>query len=254
MTDAKPTNVVAALARVMDELPAIAKDQKSPQGYQYRGIEQITKEAQGLFAKYGVIFAPSVEMFEQRELIVNGKPWTDQRLLVHYRIYGPGGIEDFIDVTVPGIGRDNSDKGANKAMSQALKYALLQVLCISDAKDDTDSEPVHEATHVSPSAPAPAEQRASQAGAVSAAPATSSDPAGEKEAELFALVDQLGALDATKESCEKHRAQWSDDRSKYLDWLDRCIKAAEANLREKPDNDSPFAAKAAEAQAKRTAA
>ena len=57
-------NIQSALASVMAELPAISKDgraDKSQGGYAYRGIEQITKEAQGLFAKYGVVIVPAVQ-------------------------------------------------------------------------------------------------------------------------------------------------------------------------------------------------
>jgi hypothetical protein len=54
-------------------------------------------------------------------------------------VFGPGGAQDFIDVgPIPAIGRDNSDKGTSKCMTQAFKYALLQTLCIGDAKDDAD--------------------------------------------------------------------------------------------------------------------
>ena len=141
-------NVVAALAAVMGELPAIGKDQSASAqqgGYAYRGIEQITQHTQGLFAKQGVVFIPRVVHHEIRDLVVNGKPWTDTVELVEYDVYGPGGIEDKITVgPILAIGRDNSDKGANKCLTQAFKYALLQCLSISDAKDDADGT-THEA-------------------------------------------------------------------------------------------------------------
>ncbi len=146
-----PTTVTAALSRVMAELPAISKDGRADPaqgGYAYRGIEQITREAQRLFAKYGVVFAPRVTSHVIKDIIVNNKPWTDTILTVAYDVYGPSHCderEDFITVgPLVAIGRDNSDKGANKAMTQAFKYALLQVLCISDANDDTDGT-THEA-------------------------------------------------------------------------------------------------------------
>jgi len=86
-----------------------------------------------------VIFAPMVtEWRPTREIQVNSKPWTDESMIVTYRVYGPGGPGDYIEVATPAIGRDNSDKGANKCMTQAFKYALLQVLCIADEKDDGD--------------------------------------------------------------------------------------------------------------------
>lgn len=144
--------------------------------------------------------------------------------------------------TLPGYGDAEGGRGIKEMIGDALRNGAMR---FGIGLDLWIKEDLHSEDHG---------ETAAKAGAVQPAPAPSSDPAGEKEAELFALVDQLGALDATKESCEKHRAQWSDDRSKYLDWLDRCIKAAERNLREKPNEDSQFAAKAAEAQAKKAAA
>jgi hypothetical protein len=141
-------NVIVALLRVMRDLPGIDKDQTAAAqqgGYAYRGIEQITRHTQGLFASHGVVFAPRVVHHEIRDLTVNNKPWTDTVELVEYDVYGPGGIEDRITIgPILAIGRDNSDKGANKCMTQAFKYALLQALSISDAKDDADGE-THEA-------------------------------------------------------------------------------------------------------------
>lgn len=136
-------SVHAALAAVMAELPAIGKDHSASQaqgGYAYRGIEQITRHVQGLFAKHGVVVVPSVQSIETRELLVNSKPWTDTQLVVNYTLVGPDGST--LEATTVGIGRDNADKGANKAMTQAFKYLLLQVLCISDAKDDADGTTV----------------------------------------------------------------------------------------------------------------
>jgi len=152
-----PTNVIEALSRVMDELPAIGKGGKADPkqgGYAYRGIEQITREAQRLFAKYGVVFVPRVLGHKIVDIEVNGKPWTDTILAVEYDVYGPGNTEPSKITVGPliAIGRDNSDKGANKCMTQAFKYALLQVLCISDAKDDGD-QASHEADATTPPAP-----------------------------------------------------------------------------------------------------
>lgn len=136
-----PVSVHQAVSKVMAELPAIGKDGKAAPtqgGYAYRGIEQITRHVQSLFAKHGVVIVPEVRSIETRDLLVNNKPWTDTTLVVDYTITGPDGSQ--LSATTVGIGRDNSDKGANKAMTQAFKYLLLQVLCISDEKDDVDGK------------------------------------------------------------------------------------------------------------------
>jgi hypothetical protein len=140
---AAPSNVVQALTAVMRELPGIGKDSKADPrqgGYAYRGIEAITKHVQPLFAKHGVVFVPRVVSYELRDIVVNGKPWTDTVALIEYDVFGPGGRDDKITVgPLLAIGRDNSDKGGNKCETQAYKYALTQALCISDAEDDSDA-------------------------------------------------------------------------------------------------------------------
>lgn len=157
----RPRNVIEALARVMAELPGIGKDQESgsegsSQRYKYRGIEAITAEAQPLLGKYGVVFVPEVLKRRTLNLTMGGKPWTEEQLKVRYRVYGPGGRDDFIVVgPIWGLGRDNSDKGTNKCLTQCFKYALLQVLCVGDRKDDADSEDPHQAdAHGTTSGPA----------------------------------------------------------------------------------------------------
>lgn len=144
--EAAAANVIEALTRVIRDLPGIAKGRSNEGGlkYAFRGIEQITAEVQPLLARHGVVFAPRLIDYRTEKVTVGGNPWTDTYAQVSYTVYGPGGIEDRIEVgPIPAIGRDNSDKGANKAMSQAFKYALLQTLMVADAKDDGDQH-----THV----------------------------------------------------------------------------------------------------------
>lgn len=156
MSDDPTANVHSALAAVMGDLPSIGKGGQASQaqgGYSYRGIEQITQHAAPLLAKHGVVFVPQVVSMEFRDLMVNSKPWTDTILTVRYRICGPGGADDYVEAIVVGIGRDNSDKGANKAMTQAFKYALTQVLCIADQKDDNDGTTAEADAHDSEPVP-----------------------------------------------------------------------------------------------------
>jgi len=141
----RPANVVDALTRVIRDLPAIARDARVADehgGYTYRGIDQITAHAAPLLARHGVVFVPQVETVEIRDVMIDQTRWTDTVLTVRYRICGPGGADDALEAVVVGIGRDNADKGANKAMTAAFKYALTEVLCITDQKDDADGERV----------------------------------------------------------------------------------------------------------------
>jgi hypothetical protein len=134
---------VEALARVSRDLPGIGRDQRAPDehgGYAYRGIDQITSHVAPLLARHGVVFIPQVQVIETRERTVHETVWTDTTLTVRYRICGPGGTGDSVEAVVVGIGRDNADKGANKALTQAYKYALIQTLCIADSREDADGQ------------------------------------------------------------------------------------------------------------------
>lgn len=132
MTD----TVVAALSKVMAELPAIGKGERSNEGYSYRGIETITKHLQPLLAKHGVVIVPSASLQNVVPSPEMKPGWQDAYLNVAWRIYGPGG--DFIEAHTMGCGRDKSDKGVNKAQTQAFKYMLLHTFCIADKADDAD--------------------------------------------------------------------------------------------------------------------
>lgn len=158
----QPANVIAALARVQADIGGIEKltpEQRRKRGqgggdergvsYAYRGIDQIAAAAQPLFGKFGIVIVPEMRSYVAKEIQVNAKPWTDAELIVNWRVYGPGGRDDFIDARTVGLGRDNSDKAANKAMTGAYKNLLLRLLCIGDPDDDTDGH-THERDAVSP--------------------------------------------------------------------------------------------------------
>jgi hypothetical protein len=133
----RPT-VQEALAHVMADLPNIGKGDKSPEGYAYRGIEAVTKHVQPLFAKYGVVITPAARITSVTPSPAMKDGWQDVFMEVQWTITGPDGSKLAAQTT--GIGRDRSDKGANKAQTQAYKYLLLHLLCIADGKDDSDNQ------------------------------------------------------------------------------------------------------------------
>lgn len=133
-----PKSVQQAIAGVMAELPNIGKGDKSPEGYAYRGIEAVTKHVQPLFAKHGVVIVPGATITEVRPSPAMKEGWQDVYMRVEWTIVGPDGST--LQASTTGIGRDRSDKGANKAQTQAYKYLLLHLLCIADGKDDSDGQ------------------------------------------------------------------------------------------------------------------
>jgi hypothetical protein len=136
-------NVAAALVAITDDLPGIEK-KKHGGGvpYAFRGIEDITKALQPLLVKHGIVITPAASVVSVEPLPSKGTKgdWTRTTLSVTYTIRLRDST-DWADATTIGVGDDNGDKGANKAMSQAFKYLLLQTFCISDPADDGDGIP-----------------------------------------------------------------------------------------------------------------
>lgn len=133
---ATPLNVSQALAAVMAELPNIGKGDKSPEGYAYRGIEAVTKHLQPLLAKHGVVIVPDANIIATVPSPAMKDGWQDVIMHVDWTIVGPDGST--LKASTNGVGRDRSDKGANKAQTQAFKYLVLHLFCIADGKDDSD--------------------------------------------------------------------------------------------------------------------
>lgn len=138
--------VTEALAKVMGELPAIGKADRSPEGYSYRGIEAITKHLQPLLAKHGVVIVPSATLQNVVASPAMKDGWQDVYLSVAWTIYGPDGSS--IQAHTCGIGRDRADKGVNKAQTQAYKYLLLHLLSIADKADDADGQTYEADRHI----------------------------------------------------------------------------------------------------------
>ena len=155
MEDTKPATVPVqvALARIISELPAIGKDDRMSGGglnYNYRGIEAITSHVQPLLAKHGVIIIPQSRVVSLVPSPDQKPAWQDITLEIDWLIVGPDGST--LNARTVGVGRDASDKTATKAATQAYKYLLLHLFCISDKDDDADGiayasandEPVHD--------------------------------------------------------------------------------------------------------------
>jgi len=140
-TNGEPTlwsdhNVYQRVAWVISQLPGIPKDREGPanQGsYKYRGIEAIKAAAQKLLAEAGVTYAPRAKLQQIIQAPPKAVPgWQDWIVEFTWTVRGPKGDRYRPSPRTIGVGRDNSDKGINKAQSQAEKYMLNALLQIAD--------------------------------------------------------------------------------------------------------------------------
>lgn len=131
------------IPQVMRAIGAVSKDRKNEQQkYSFRGIEDFYQAAHPALIEYGVFCAPTVldrEEYRFEKTNFDGKitTWLHVALKVEHRFYASDG--SYVPVTTWGEGLDNSDKASNKAMSGAMKYALIELFCVP-TKDVEDSD------------------------------------------------------------------------------------------------------------------
>lgn len=123
------------MTEVMADIGSVGKNQKNTaQGFKFRGIDDMINALYPALTKHGVFMTPRTTKYEQELKDVtrsNGKAGIDKHvsLMVEYDFYA----EDGSKVTVGPIaaeGLDSGDKATNKALSAALKYALIQTFSI----------------------------------------------------------------------------------------------------------------------------
>ena len=134
-----PSKIYEAIPRIMAEVGAIEKGRKNQQqGYAFRGIDDAYAAFQPLFAKYGVFVMPTVTQSTREERQnKSGGVLLYTTLTVKHTFYADDGSS--LECVTVGEAMDSGDKSSNKAMSAAMKYALLEVFCVP-TEDDNDTE------------------------------------------------------------------------------------------------------------------
>lgn len=123
------------MSDVMKDIKAVSKDQKNiSQGFKFRGIDQFVNALHPALNKHGVFMTPRAVRFDQEIKDVirsSGKAGVDKHisLMMEYDFYAEDGSKVTVG-PIPAEGLDSGDKATNKALSAALKYALIQTFSI----------------------------------------------------------------------------------------------------------------------------
>ena len=128
------------IPKVMAEVGAIEKAHRNEQQkYYFRGIDDVFAAFQPVLAKHKIFYVPEVleKTVVERES-ASSRVLIYTTLTVAYTFYAPDGSN--VRAVVIGEAMDTGDKSSNKAMSAALKYALLQIFCVpTEANEDADA-------------------------------------------------------------------------------------------------------------------
>jgi len=123
------------MSEVMKDVKAVTKDQKNvQQGFKFRGIDQFVNALYPALTKHGVFMTPRATQFNQGLKEVtrsSGKTGVDKHvaIMMEYDFFAEDGSKVTVG-PIPAEGLDSGDKATNKALSAALKYALIQTFCV----------------------------------------------------------------------------------------------------------------------------
>ena len=127
----KPRTIYQRLHAVMKRVDYIQKEKKQGMRYSIVSHDAVTAKVRPIMVEEGVIYWPSFIHHEQ-----NGNR-TECRMTVRFQnVDDP---DDMMLVETFGYGIDDQDKGPGKAMSYAVKYALLKALGL-ETGDEPDEE------------------------------------------------------------------------------------------------------------------
>jgi hypothetical protein len=123
------------MSEVMRDIGSVGKDQKNQaQGFKFRGIDQFVNSLYPALTRHGVFMAPRCvsEQHELKEVTRgSGKAGIDKHvtILMEYDFFAEDGSKVTVG-PIPAEGLDSGDKATNKALSAALKYALIQTFSV----------------------------------------------------------------------------------------------------------------------------
>lgn len=173
----------------MRAIPAVPKgDRNNAQNFSFRGIDAVMNAVGPKLREHGVLVLPQVQEHHNENVVV-GRNATQMRsvvVLVRYVFIGPEG--DRLEVEVPGEAMDAGDKAYSKAMSVALRTALLQALSLPTDEKDPD-EDTYERASAQTTAPA-----RSAPPARTAATTTAKRPKSEADIARDDLLTKIKAL------------------------------------------------------------
>lgn len=181
-------SIYAKLAAITAETEAVGKDRKNTQqGYNFRGIDDLVTAVRKSMAKHGVTCVPRVTAQERFEYQTkSGGTMHCAIVTMEHAFYAEDGSS--VIATTVGEGSDSGDKASNKAMSAALKYALLPIFLLAGGEDSENDHP-ERATR---SERAPYRARETRPEPPPAAPKAPGKISAAQRNRLFAIVGEEG--------------------------------------------------------------
>lgn len=144
VVDVKALNLHQRLLAVMGDVSYIQKDRKIDQGGGYKVVthDAVTAKVRPALLKHRVLDYP--------QNLVCAQNGNRTEMTMDIKFVNADQPDDFILVPTVGYGIDSQDKGPGKAMSYAVKMALLKALNLETGEDADDNTNVEHAPEPPP--------------------------------------------------------------------------------------------------------
>lgn len=142
-TETKTPKIYEALIKANELVGAISKgNTNQQQGFKFRGVDDVYNRLHPILAKCGIVIIPEVVSYEVTERQARNGVLLYTRATIRRHFTASDGSS--VTTLVVGEAMDSGDKGMNKAMSIALKYALFQLFTIPTDEDEDPDATTHE--------------------------------------------------------------------------------------------------------------
>ena len=159
----KHAHIADAICAVMAEVGQIERDRKIDGGgarYAYLSDDAVVAKVQASMARNGLALVPETMAIIDHPVVKTSRGETvGLRILVEWRLHHETGT---IPLATIGEGNDSGDKGSNKAMTAARKYAMRLAFSIASGDDPDDERPETGARGVPRQTERPVERPATQ--------------------------------------------------------------------------------------------
>ena len=164
-TEAKTPKIYEALINANELVGAISKgNTNQQQGFKFRGVDDVYNKLHPILAKCGIVIVPEVVSYEVTERQARNGVLLYTRATIRHHFTASDGSS--VTTLVVGEAMDSGDKGMNKAMSIALKYALFQLFTIPTDEDKDPDATTHELVPQATQAPTSPDYQSKVEGAI----------------------------------------------------------------------------------------
>lgn len=125
-------NIYQRILKVMGDISYVQKENKKVNNqYTFVSHDAVVAKLRKSMVEHGIVFVPSVISHEIQE----GSKGNRTVVEMQCGFYNAEKPDEFISVKSYGYGIDSQDKGIGKAVSYAVKYALLKVFMLETGDD-----------------------------------------------------------------------------------------------------------------------